>query len=167
MAVAAAACDACEPTARWVLQRRCSLTPPQLGACLLALVLVSALIGGFFWLMGARAVTAFAGLEALALTIAFGVHAVHAADGERVTLHGRRLTVERRRGWRVTEQTFGVDALRLAEAADGRIELRARGRVVHLGEQVDRARAQQVLAELRQACGALASNGRRTDSCWS
>ena len=157
--MAVAAGNAPAPSAAWVLQRRCSLSPRQFGACLFALVLVSALVGGFFWLLGARAVTAFAGLEALLLAFAFGIHAAHAADGERVVLLDRNLTVERRRGWRVTVQTFAVDALRLAATADGRIELRARGQVVCLGGQVGRARARQVLAEMRQACGAPAWNG--------
>ena len=52
----------------WRLRRNCSVTPGQLGSFYASVCVVSAVVGLVFWLMGARLVMAFAGLELLALS---------------------------------------------------------------------------------------------------
>lgn len=137
-------------TTVWSLQRRCALTPRQFGGCFLALAVLSALVALFFWAQGVRFVAYFAGLEVLALALAFGIHAIHAADGERLRLQGDRLIVERRTGLRVQRHEMGLAALRVAEGGDGAIELRVRGQVVPIGRHADAARRRQVLTDLRR-----------------
>ena len=66
----------------WRLRRNCSVTPSQLIAFYLMLCTVSLVIGGFFWYQGAPFVLGFAGLELLAVGVAFLVYARHATDRE-------------------------------------------------------------------------------------
>jgi uncharacterized membrane protein len=134
----------------WSLHRRCSLSPSQFGGCFLALAVLSALVALFFWAQGARFVTFFAGVEVLALGLAFAFHAVHATDGERVWVQGERLLIERRHGLRHAHEVLDLDGLRVAEAAGGAIELQVGGRSVRIGCHADAARRQQVLADLRR-----------------
>lgn len=140
---------------RWSLQRRCALTPSQFGACLAGLVLVSALVAGFFWAMGARFVTLFAGLEVLVVGLAFAWHALHAADGERLHLADGQLHIEQRQGLQITHEQVPLSGLRVTAAADGSIELNARGRRWTLGRQAAGAARRQALAGLRRAVSTL------------
>lgn len=135
---------------QWQLQRRCALSPRQFGACFLALAGLSAAVALFFWALGAPFVTLFAGLEVLALGIAFACHAVHAADGERLQLQGGRLLIEQRHGLQQWRHSLDLAALRVGEGTGGLIELRARGRCVQVGRQAHFTLRRQVLAELRQ-----------------
>ena len=48
---------------QWVMRRNCSITPRQLVAVYLSLCVVSLVISAGFWVVGAPAVLAFAGLE--------------------------------------------------------------------------------------------------------
>ena len=133
----------------WELQRRCSLSPRQLGLCFAALATLSAMVALFFWAQGARFVTYFAGVEVLALGLAFVCHALHAADGERLRVRGSRLLVECRDGLRRGHDVLELSELRVGESADGAIELRIRGRSLKVGRHADVARRRQVLADLR------------------
>lgn len=135
---------------RWLLQRRCSLSPRQFGGCFVALAALSVVVALFFWAQGARFVTYFAGVELLLLGLAFACHAVHAADGERLQVRGGRLLVERRCGLRHDQVALEISGMRVGEAADGAIELRVGGRCVRIGRHADVARRQQVLADLRR-----------------
>ena len=112
---------------------------------------MSALVAGFFWAMGARFVTVFAGIEVLAVGAAFVWHAWHAADGERLHLSGGQLHLERRDGTRVHQERIELNGLRIGSAADGAIELNLRGRRWTLGRHADEAHRRHVLAALRQA----------------
>lgn len=135
---------------QWQLQRRCALSPRQFGVCFLVLAGVSAAVALFFWTLGAPFVTLFAGVEVLALGLAFACHALHAADGERLQVRGGRLLIEGRDGLRQRQDSLDLTALRVAEGAGGLIELHARGRCVRVGRQAHATQRRQVLAELRQ-----------------
>lgn len=143
------ATGACEDPSWW-LQRRCSLSPAQFGSCFLVLAVLSAGVALFFWAQGARFVTYFAGVELLVLGLAFACHAVHAADGERLSVQGGRLLIERRDGLRHHREALDLSGLRVGEAAGGAIELRVGKRCVCIGRQADAAQRQQVLADLRR-----------------
>jgi len=150
---AASAADASGAAAApgWNLQRRCALAPAQLGVCLAVLVAASGLVGLGFWAAGVPFVTAFAGLELLAVLVAFTLHARHAADGESLRLHGGRLHVEFRRGGRTDTVAFDLWSLRLSAAADDVIVLHAFGRTWPVGRLADPPRRRRVLQELRDA----------------
>jgi uncharacterized membrane protein len=135
---------------QWRLQRRCALSPRQFGVCFLALAGVSAAVALFFWVLGAPFVTLFAGLEVLALGLAFACHALHAADGERLQVRGDRLLIEGCLGLQQHHHSLELTALRVGEGAGGVIELHARGRCVRVGRQADATLRRQVLTELRQ-----------------
>lgn len=150
---AAAAIDAAAAAEalRWSLQRRCSLAPGQLGGCLAVLVTVSGLVGLAFWWAGVPFVTAFAGLELLAVLMAFALHARHAADGECLWLQGGRLHVEIRRGARVQHLALDLWDLRVHADAEDAIGLRAGSHRLQVGRFADRRQRQRVLRDLRDA----------------
>lgn len=134
----------------WSLQGRCSLTPRQFGLCFLGLAGVSCAVALLFWMLGAPFVALFTGIEVLALSVGFGWHALHAADGELLSLQGPCLQVDHRSGLRHWQSTLDRSGLRVAELADGSIELRSRGRRLRVGARLDAARRRQLVAELRQ-----------------
>ena len=135
----------------WSLQRRCSLTPSQFGACYLALGLVSMLVAIFFWSLGARVVTLFAGAEIVGVGLAFAWHALHAADGEQLHLREGQLQVVRRQGLQVRHERWPLAGLRAGLAGDGSIELGRHGRWALIGGEADRAQCRRVLADLRRS----------------
>ena len=139
----------------WTLQRRCALSPAQFGACFAGLAVASSLVAAFFWAMGARYVTAFAGLEVVLVGAAFIWHAVHATDGERLQVVDGDLHIERRNGLRVTHERWPMRGLRVAAAADGSIELKLQGQHRVLGRYAAEAARRQVLAGLRRALAAV------------
>ena len=149
-AAAAAAATMAAATRHWSLQARCSLTPRQFGLCFAALALVSALVAALFWLLGARYVAFFSGLELLLLGVAFGWHACHAADGEQLSLRGSRLHVEHRAGLRHWRSALDLNGLRVAETDDGRIELCSYGHALRVGGRLAAPRRRQLAAELRR-----------------
>lgn len=138
----------------WELQRRCALSPFQFGACFAGLACVSALVAGFFWAMGARYVTAFAGLELLLVGAAFVWHALHASDGERLKICEGQLQIERRAGLRITCEGVPLFGLRVSALADGSIGLSLRGQRWVLGRHAADASRHQALAGLRRAVAA-------------
>jgi uncharacterized membrane protein len=145
-----AASGHCSDTAQaWSLQRRCALTPRQLATCYAGLVLASGLVALVFWLQGVRLIAVFSGVEVLVMGIAFALHALHAADGERLSVQGDQLLVERRRGLQVRHERLPLSGLRVAASQDA-IELWAGGRSCAVGQLVDGARRRRVQAELRR-----------------
>ena len=142
----------------WHLRRNCSVTPRQLGLLYGSLCAISLLIGLGFWVVGAKLVIGFAGLELLALGGAFLVYARHATDGETVLLQGGRLIVERECAGKRERLEFGSAHVRVADVTNGQslIEVSAHGRRVQIGRHV-RPEWRSVLAgELRSA---LRANG--------
>ena len=114
----------------WRLRRNCSVTPSQLLVVYLMLCGVSLAIGVFFWLQGATFVLGFAGLELLAVGVAFMVYARHATDGEWISLQGASLVVERETAGRRERAEFERQWVRVEPKAGEHslIELSGRGR---------------------------------------
>jgi uncharacterized membrane protein len=137
-------------SAAWRLQRQCALTPMQFGRCFAALALVSGLVGGLFWLLGAPYISLFCGLEVLVVAVAFLVHARGAADGDCLQVEGDTLRVEMCRWGRVDEAVFALSTLRVGWARDGSIELTAGRQGLHIGRHATAARRAAVMNELRR-----------------
>ncbi len=79
---------------QWLLKRNCALSPRQLGAWFGVLALVSIGIAALFAAQGAWPVVPFAGVEVVALAVAYVVYGRHAADYEKIVLAGDRVLVE-------------------------------------------------------------------------
>jgi len=142
-----------EASISWRLRRNCSVTPAQLIAVYLMLCVLSLVIGGFFWFQGAPFVLGFAGLELLAVGVAFVVYARHATDGEWISLQGGQLVVERETAGRRERAEFERHWVRVEPKAgdNSLIALTGRGRTVEVGRFV-RPELRQVLAgEIRRA----------------
>lgn len=140
----------------WRLRRNCSVTPRQLAGVYAMLCLVSLTIAFGFWLLGARMVLGFAGLELLALAAAFLVYARHAADGETLVVQGGRLTVERElAGRREVTEFVGVHVTVGLPAGDADlVALQAQGRRLDVGRHVRPEWRPQLASELRAALAA-------------
>ena len=113
----------------WFLKRNCSVTPAQLGWFYASLCVVSLAIAAFFWLHGATLILPFAWLELGAVGLAFLVYARHAADGERISLQGRRLVVELESAGQLQRTEFDPDWVRVEPRTGDRslIEVSGRG----------------------------------------
>ena len=137
----------------WHLRRNCSVTPRQMLGLYLSLCGVSLGIGLGFWWMGARMVIGFAGLELLALGVAFLAYARHAADGETVSWPDGHLIVERERAGRRERLEFGGAQVRIADTThgDGLIEVSAQGRRVRIGCHVRPEWRPALAGEMRSA----------------
>ena len=141
---------------QWVLKPNCSITPRQLGAVYLSLCLLALAISAGFWLQGARFISAFAGIELLAVGVALLAYARHTGDREVLTLAGRSLAVEQRWGSRVERADFQADWLSVEPAAGqgSLVELSARGRTMRVGRflrpEVRGAFAQELRSALRR-----------------
>ncbi|MFO1273838.1 MAG: DUF2244 domain-containing protein [Rubrivivax sp.] len=142
---------------QWELRRNCSLTPRRLASVYLSLCLLSAFISAGFWWQGAPLVSAFAGVELLAVGAALLVYARHAGDRELLTLAGRSLAVEQRLGARVSHADFQADWLSVEPAAGqgSLVELKGQGRTVRVGRflrpELRAAFAQELRRALRLA----------------
>jgi uncharacterized membrane protein len=138
---------------QWRLLRNCSLAPRQLLAVYGALCAVSLLIAGFFWVQGAPFVLAFAGLELLAVGIAFFVFARHAADHETLTLVGESLQVEQCSGSRTVHSVLATPWLKVEPAAGqgSLVEISSRGQRVQVGRFVRPELRAELSRELRRA----------------
>jgi uncharacterized membrane protein len=136
----------------WILRRNCSVSPAQLGLTFGLLSALSLSVALFFWFQGAVLVLPFAALELMALATAFLVYARHAADGERISVHGGRLVVELETAGRTERCEFARDWVRVEPRnGHGLVELRAGGRSVRVGRYL-RSDLRPVLArEIRQA----------------
>jgi uncharacterized membrane protein len=142
---------------RWVLQRNCSITPRQLVSVYLSLCALAATISAGFWWQGARLVSAFAGVELLLVGLALLVYARHAGDRDVLTLSGRRLAVEQRRGQRMQRADFHAEwtAVEPAAGQGSLVALSGRGQVVRVGRflrpEFRNAFAQELRGALRRA----------------
>lgn len=142
---------------QWVLQRNCSITPRQLGAVYLSLCALAAAISAGFWWQGARLVTAFASVELLLVGVALLAYARHAGDRDVLTLAGRRLAVEQRRGPRTQRADFdaGWIAVEPAAGQGSLVALSERGQMVQVGRflrpEMRGAFAHELRSALRRA----------------
>lgn len=138
---------------QWVMRRNCSITPRQLVAVYLSLCAVSLGISVAFWIVGAPAVLAFAGLELLMLGAAFALYARHATDCETITLAGRELAIEHRCGQGVERASFRAEWVRVEPASDdgSLVEVSGEGRHTRVGRYVRPEWRAQLAQELRLA----------------
>jgi uncharacterized membrane protein len=138
---------------QWVMRRNCSIAPRGVLLAYLSLCALSLAIAGGFWLLGARTVMAFAGLELLVLGAALLAYARHATDCETITLAGRELAIEHRCGVDVQRARFRAEWVRVEPArADGSlVELSARGQSACVGRYLRPEWRSQLANELRQA----------------
>jgi uncharacterized membrane protein len=138
---------------RWVQRRNCSLTPAQLFGFYGAACAVAALLAAGFWWFGAPWVSAFAGLEMLAVGGALLVHARHTGDGETLSIEGHELVVEQREGARLTRHRLAAGAVRV-QLPPGRgalLELRAGPTRLAIGRHLRPEARARFAAELRGA----------------
>ncbi len=89
------------------MRRNCSVTPRQLLGLYSSLCLATLVVSIWCWVLGAKLVIGFAGIELLAVGLAFLVYARHATDGETVTLREGRLIVEQECAGRRERTEFG------------------------------------------------------------
>ena len=136
---------------QWLLRRNCALTPTQLAVCFAAVGVVSLLIATAFAVMGAWLVIPFAGIELLALGVAFLVHARHAGDYERIVVRADRLIVERLNGGNLAQMECQGPWIRVEYGGARRelIRLVAAGREMSVGRFVPDDGRSQLARELR------------------
>ncbi|MCI4441635.1 DUF2244 domain-containing protein [Tibeticola sp.] len=147
----------------WCLRRNCSITPRQLLWLYASLCVVSGGLSGFFWWHGAPFVAGFAGLELLAVGVAFVCYARHAADRERLVFDGRVLSVEVELAGRVERLEFDRSSVRVdasAAEAGALVVLQARDRSIAIGRHL-RPEYRRVLGrEIQSAlCGQWLGRG--------
>lgn len=137
----------------WKLTRNCSITPAQLGWLYVSLCIVSLAIATMFWLHGAWMIMPIAGLELIAVGIAFLVYARHATDGERLVLQGGQLLVEQCHAGKVSVAQFDRQIVRVEPWMDDRslIELSGQGRRVQVGRYIRPELRPHLARELRMA----------------
>jgi len=117
---------------------------------LLALVVVT--IGTGFAIAGAWLILPFAGLEVLGLAAAFVVYARHAADYERIELHGGRLQVEVADARR--QARYELDPARVSVGMQGAsLMLQGPGAEFELGRHLDADSRIAFAAELKRRLG--------------
>src|SRR5450830_1223137 len=132
----------------WRLRRNCSVTPVQLAWFYGSICLVSAVIAGLCWHLGAKLVM---------VGVAFMVFARHATDGERILLKEGRLLVELEQAGRLVRTEFKSDWVSVEPKGGHRslIEVSGQGRMVEVGRFV-RPELRPVLAsEIRRALRTL------------
>jgi uncharacterized membrane protein len=144
---------ASEPGLDLTFKRNCSISPRDL-ACVLALAAcVSLGIAIGFACFGAWPVLPFAGIEMLALGMAFYVNGRHATDCERIALADGRLVVEASDAGRIERNEFNPRWLSLYERRFGgelRLLLRSRGSELEIGRHLNTERRAALAARLRR-----------------
>ena len=142
---------------RWVLKRNCSATPRQLAGVYASLCVISLAVATGFFLRGAPAILAFAGLELFLVGLALLIYARHAGDRETLTLTGCALRVEQQRGPHVDRADFRAEWLSVepAHGQNSLVELSGRGQTVRVGRflrpELRAAFAQELRRALRAA----------------
>jgi len=136
---------------QWVLRRNCALSPRQLALCFAVIGMLSLAIATVFAFQGAWLVVPFAGIEMLALCIAFVVHARHAGDYERIVLSAGRVRVERLHGGSLATDECQAPWVRVEYRGARRelIRLVAAGRELAVGRFVPDGERIQLAHELR------------------
>jgi uncharacterized membrane protein len=138
---------------QWLFKRNCSLSPAQTLQCVAGLGLLSLLVAGFFWSMGAVWVLPFTVAELCAVTLAFGWYARHATDHECARLQAAHLLLEWESGGRQQRLSFDRSEVRvdMPDGPRGLIVVSAHGHRMVFGRFV-RADARAALAqEIRRA----------------
>ena len=145
-------------SAEWLLKRNCNLSPGQLGTFFVVLAFVSLAIATVWAMRGAWIVLVFAGIEVLALAVAFVAYGRHAGDFERIVIEADRLVVECSVGTRASRIEFRRHGVRTELVDDSRrsvlIKLSAGSSSIDVGGLVPEPTRRRVYAELRRELGA-------------
>jgi uncharacterized membrane protein len=132
-----------------ILKRNCSISPAGLAGVFVALAAVVLAIGTGFAVAGAWLVLPFAGLEALALGVAFVLYARRAADFERIVLEGGRITVEL--GEAQSTSRYEMEARRVRVCVENeRVVLCAAQQELELGRHLGAVSRAQFADELQK-----------------
>ena len=137
----------------WRLVRNCAVKPGQLVWVAGSLFLLSIGIAVFFWMLSAPLVILLALLEIVAVGVAFAMYGRHAADGERISLQGSRLVVERESAGRLERAEFDRSRVRVEPKTGDRslITLSAQGRTIEVGRYVRPELRPALASEIRMA----------------
>ena len=136
------------------IKRNCSISPQDLLYVLALLTCVSLGIAVGFAFLGAWPILPFAGIDVLALTLAFYLNGRHAADYERIALAGGTLVVEASDAGRLRRHEFSTPWLRLEERRHGpdlRVILRSGSAAIEIGRHLDTQRRASLAANLRRS----------------
>jgi uncharacterized membrane protein len=109
---------------------------------------VSFAFGAMFAVLGAWLVLPFAGVELLALAVAFVVYGAHATDGERLRFTNGTLSVEVTEGSSVRVYEFPAREVRLLAEDGGRL---AAGRRLYVAHRASRLEVGRHLGAQRRA----------------
>ena len=137
----------------WMLSRNCVLTPRQVAAFYLSLVIASACIASVFLYRGVWMILPFSLIEMVAVGVALLVYARHAIDGDRVSLGRDALEIESIDGSRRLSMRFDPRAARveLEDRPRGQVSVVARGQRVTVGRSVCERERRRFAGELRRA----------------
>ena len=137
----------------WMLSRNCALTPRQLGAFYLSLVVASVAIATVFLLRGAWMILPFTLVEMMAVGLALFCYARHALDGDRVSLDRTALEIESIDGDRrsVTRVDPRAARVEMSPKPRGALAVVARGERIVVGRCVCEPERRRFARELRQA----------------
>jgi uncharacterized membrane protein len=125
----------------WTVKRNCSASPAQLAAVFASMVGLAFLFGIVFATQGLWMILPFAGLELIAVAIAFVCYGRRAADYERIILSAHELSIERVEGARTLQWRFPSAWTRIEVEEAGEAWMQgARVYVVARGERVEIAR---------------------------
>ena len=132
-----------------ILKRNCSISPIRLAGVFVALAALVLTIGVAFALAGAWLVLPFAGLEVLALGVAYLAYARRAADYERIELEAGRLTVEVAEAQSRSRYEMEARRARVCLEAE-RVVLRGAREQLELGRYLDADTRARFAAELQK-----------------
>jgi len=136
------------------VKRNCSISPQDLLVVLAFISCVSLGIAAVFTYLGAWPVLPFAGVEVLALALAFYLNGRHAADYERIALDQGTLVVEASDAGRLRRQELSVPWLRVEERRHGgdlHLVLRSGSAAIEVGRHLDTERRASLAAYLRRS----------------
>lgn len=137
-----------------IARRNCALSPCQLAQAYLAIALVSLAVASVCAALGAWVVVPWAGVELLAVGVAFLWWGRHANDGERILVGPLEVRVEVCIAEQVVHHDFNRQWVQLEmQPLPGsvRVSLRERSRVVEVGRHLAPAGRKCLARELRAA----------------
>lgn len=140
-----------EDVACYLVRRNCAISPQRLMVSFAVIAGASLLIGIGFASRGAWLVLPFAGIELIALAIAFVCYARHAADYERISVGAGEVAVEICDGDCVRSHRFGRAwvGLVVRDAHSGiRLALRSHGQTLEIGRHLHDTERQRLADEL-------------------
>lgn len=135
----------------FIARRNCSISPKGLIGFFTVIATVSLLIGIGFASQGAWMVLPFAGVELVALVIAFVCYARHAADYERISVAASEIKVEVCDGDCVRCHRFSRSWVRLVvrdAPSQTRLALQSRGQELEIGRHLHREDRRMLAQEL-------------------